>query len=306
VIREPPPFFHRGPSPLARLTFFALLAIATMIADHRFGALEAVRLSLSVLAAPLQSLAAAPGAAMSRVADYFSSQDRLLRENEELRAKVLDYAAAAQQSKLLAAEHERLLAMTPARSRYATDGQLAEVLSHGRNPFARKLVLDKGLTQGIRAGMPVIDGEGVVGQVTAVGTFTSEVTLVTEKDQSVPVMLTRNGLRAVAVGSGKDGSIDVPFMPVSADVQNGDLFVTSGIDGTYPAGLVVARVTAVEKNAAYMFAKITARPAAGVDNHRFVLILTATRPGLPPPPEARADDRRPARERAGAKGRRQP
>jgi rod shape-determining protein MreC len=304
VIREPPPFFHRGPSPLARLTFFALLAIATMIADHRFRALEAVRLSLSVLVAPLQQLAGAPGMAFSRVADYFSSQDRLLRENEELRARLLEFAADAQQAKLLAAEQRHLLAMTPERSRFATDGVLAEVLSYGRNPFVRKLVLDKGLTQGIRAGMPVIDAEGVVGQVTAVGTFTSEVTLLTEKDQSVPVMLTRNGLRAIAVGSGKDGSIDVPFMPVSADIQNGDLFVTSGIDGTYPPGLVVARVSAVEKNAAYVFAKITARPAAGVDNHRFVRILTAAPPVLPPPPEARADDRRPARERPAGKGRR--
>jgi rod shape-determining protein MreC len=153
--------------------------------------------------------------------------------------------------------------------------------------------------------MPVIDGDGVVGQLTAVGTFTSEVTLLTEKDQSVPVMLTRNGLRAIAVGSGKDGSIDVPFMPVSADIQNGDLFVTSGIDGTYPAGLVVARITAVEKNAAYVFAKITAKPAAGVDNHRFVRILTAQRPAMPPPPP-RTEDKRPAKERAPGKGRRQP
>ena len=305
MIREPPPFFHRGPSPLARLTFFALLAIATMIADHRFGALEAVRLSLSVLVAPLQQLAAAPSAAMSRVTDYFSSQQRLLRENEELKARLLDYAAAAQQSKLLQAEHDRLLAMTPPRGRFATDGVLAEVLAYGRNPFVRKLVLDKGLTNGIKAGMPVIDGEGVVGQVTAVGTFTSEVTLLTEKDQSVPVMLTRNGLRAIAVGSGKDGSIDVPFMPVSADIQNGDLFVTSGIDGTYPAGLVVARVTGVEKNAAYVFAKITAKPAAGVDNHRFVRILTAQRPELPLPPP-HAEEKRPARERPAGKGRRQP
>ena len=183
---------------------------------------------------------------------------------------------------------------------------LAEVLARGRNPFVRKLVLDKGLTQAIKSGMPVIDGEGVVGQVTAVGTFTSEATLLTEKDQSVPVMLTRNGLRAIAVGSGKDGSIDVPFMPVSADIQNGDLFVTSGIDGTYPAGLVVARVTAVEKNAAYVFAKITAKPAAGVDNYRFVRILTATRPVMPPPPETRSDEKRTARERPAGKGRRQP
>ena len=305
MIHEPPPFFRRGPSPLARLTFFALLAIATMIADHRFGALEAVRLSLSVLVHPLQQVAAAPAMAFSRVTDYFTSQDRLLRENEALRARLLEYAAAAQQAKLLQAEQEHLLGMMPGRSRFATDGILGEVLSYGRNAFTRKLVLDKGLAQGVKAGMPVIDGEGVVGQITAVGTFTSETTLLTEKDQSVPVMLTRNGLRAIAVGSGKDGSIDVPFMPVSADIQNGDLFVTSGIAGTYPAGLVVARITAVEKNAAYVFAKITAKPAAGVDNHRFVRILTAERPAMPPPPP-RTDEKRPAKERAPGKGRRQP
>lgn len=301
MIREPPPFFHRGPSPLARLTFFALLAVATMIADHRFGALEAVRLSLSVLVAPLQGLAAAPGAALARVADYFASQDRLLRDNEALQAKLLEYSAAAQQAKLLAAEQQQFLAMTPPRSRFGAEGVIAEVLTYGRNPFVRKLVLDKGLTHGIKAGMPVIDAEGVVGQVTAVGTFTSEVTLLTEKDQSVPVMLVRNGLRAIAVGSGKGGSIDVPFMPVSADIQNGDLFVTSGIDGTYPAGLVVARVAAVEKNAAYVFARITALPAAGVDHHRFVRILTSPRPALPAPPESRPEERR-----APARGRRQP
>jgi len=306
VIHEPPPFFHRGPSPLARLTFFALLAIATMIADHRFGALEAVRLSLSVLVHPLQEVAAAPAMAFSRVTDYFASQDRLLRENEALRAQLLEHSAAAQQAKLLQAEQEHLLGMTPGRSRFATDGILGEVVSYGRNAFTRKLVLDKGLAQGVKAGMPVIDGDGVVGQITAVGTFTSETTLLTEKDQSVPVMLTRNGLRAIAVGSGKDGSIDVPFMPVSADIQNGDLFVTSGIDGTYPAGLVVARVTAVEKNAAYVFARITAKPAAGVDNHRFVRILTASRRALVPPPEAKADEKRAAKDRPAGKARRQP
>jgi rod shape-determining protein MreC len=305
VIHDPPPFFHRGPSPLARVTFFALAAVAIMIADHRFGALEAVRLSLSVLVHPLQQAAAAPAAMLGRLSDYFTSQDRLLRENQELKAKLLAYSADAQRAQLLATEQQHLAGLTSARSRYATDGVLAEVLSYGRNPFTRKLVLDKGLSQGVQSGMPVIDADGVVGQVTAVGTFTSEVTLLTEKDQSVPVMLTRNGLRAIAVGSGKDGSIDVPFMPVSADIQNGDLFVSSGIDGTYPAGLVVARVTAVEKNAAYVFAKITAKPAAGVDNHRFVRILTSKRPTLPPPPSA-GDDKRPVREKAPSKARARP
>jgi rod shape-determining protein MreC len=299
VIREPPPFFHRGPSPLARLTFFGLVAIALMIADHRFQALEAVRLSLSVLSQPAQRLAATPGEMVARVADYFANQDRLLRENQELKAQLLEHSAAAQQAKLLVREQEQLLGMAPGKNRYTSEGMVAEVLYSARNPFTRKIVIDKGLTQGLKAGMPVIDGSGVVGQVTNVGTFTSEVTLVTEKGQSVPVMLVRNGLRAVASGSGKDGSIDVPFMPVSADIQNNDLFVTSGIDGTYPPGLVVATVTSVEKNAAFVFARIAAKPAAGVDNNRFVMVLP-TPPAAPPAPEAKGEERK----RGASKGRR--
>jgi len=252
-----------------------------MIADHRFHALDAVRMSLSVLAHPIQQVASVPSEAVGRITEYFSSQERLLRENRELKVRVLEQSAAAQEARVLKAEQAHLLAMTPGKSRYADAGMIAEVLYTARNPFTRKIVIDKGLTHAVSAGMPVIDGTGVVGQVTSVGTFTSEVTLVTEKDQSVPVMLVRNGLRAVAVGSGKDGSIDIPFMPVAADIQNGDTFVTSGIDGTYPPGLVVASVTSVEKNAAYVFAKVVARPAAGVDNHRYVMVL-------PPPAPAAA------------------
>lgn len=272
MIREPPPFFHRGPSPLARLTFFTIIAVALMIADHRFHALESVRLSLSVLAHPVQQMAAIPGDLVGRLIDYFSSQQRLLRENSDLKARILEQSAAAQEARLLRGEHQQLLALSASRARFE-GSVVAEVIYTARNPFTRKVVIDRGLTQGIQAGMPVIDGEGVVGQVTTVGTFTSEVTLVTEKDQSVPVMVVRNGLRAVAVGAGKDGSIDVPFMPVSADIQVGDIFVTSGIDQTYPPGLVVARVAVADKNPARVFARIDARPAAGVENHRYVMLL---------------------------------
>src|SRR5258708_29045554 len=289
IVREPPAFFPRGPSPLARLTFFTIAAIALMIADQRFHALETVRVSLSVLAHPVQQVATLPGEAFGRAGEYFASQERLLRENQELKAKVLEPSAAAQEARLLKAEQAHLLGMTSGKSRYVENGVIAEVLYNARNPFMRKIVVDKGLTQSIAAGMPVIDGSGVVGQVTNVGTFSSEVTLVTEKDQSVPVMLVRNGLRAVAVGSGKDGSIDIPFMPASADVVNGDMFVTSGIDGTYPPGLVVALVTSVEKNAAYVFAKIVARPAAGVDNHRYVMMLPLPAAAAPRP-ESKADE----------------
>ena len=277
-----------------------------MIADHRFRALDAVRMSLSVLAHPIQQVASVPSESLGRITEYFTSQERLLRENRELKVRVLEQAAAAQEARLLKAEQAHLLAMTTGKSRYVDSGMLAEVLYNARNPFTRKIVIDKGLTHAAQAGMPVIDGSGVVGQITSVGTFTSEVTLVTEKDQSVPVMLVRNGLRAVAVGSGKDGSIDIPFMPTAADIQNGDVFVTSGIDGTYPPGLVVAAVTSVEKNAAYVFAKVVARPAAGVDNHRYVMVLPL--PAMVAPrPEPKADEtpRKGGKDRGRGRGRSQ-
>ena len=290
MIREPPPFFHRGPSPLARLTFFTLAAFALMIADHRFQALDRVRLGLSIVAHPLAQLAAMPSQALGRMADYFTLQNKLLQENAELRARVLEQSAAAQEMRLLRAEQEQLRALGAAKAKFE-GGIMGEVLYNARNPFTRKVVVDKGMTNGVAPGMPVIDGAGIVGQVTTVGTFTSEVTLVTEQDQSVPVMLLRNGLRAVAVGSGKDGAIDVPFMPVSADVQPGDVFVTSGIDQTYPPGLLVAQITAVDKDPARNFAKISARPSAGVQSYRYVMMLPVVA-SAPPRPETKGEERR--------------
>jgi rod shape-determining protein MreC len=277
-----------------------LFAMGLMIADHRFHALATVRLSLSAMAQPVQQVASFPAEIIARFTDYFTSQERLLRENQELKARILEQAALAQEAKLLRAEHEHLLGLTAGKSRYVEGGTIAEVVYTARNPFTRKIVVDKGLQQGIRAGMPVIDGAGVVGQVTSVGTFTSEVTLVTEKDQSVPVMLLRNGQRAVAVGSGKEGAIDVPFVPLAADVQSGDVLVTSGIDGTYPPGLVVAQVTSVEKNAALPFTRIGAKALAGVENHRFVLLLPSPPPAVARPEPKPDEGKKGARERGGA------
>jgi rod shape-determining protein MreC len=269
------------------------MAVAIMVADHRFQALERVRMLLTVVAHPLQIAAAIPAQGLSRFFEYFTLQDRLVRENEALKEKVLEQSAAAQELKLLRSEQEQLHTLKSAKGKYE-GGIVAEVLYTARNPFTRKIVVDKGGVEGVVPGMPVIDGTGVVGQVTTVSSFASEVTLVTEKDQSVPVMILRNGLRGVAVGSGKDGSIDVPFMPVSADIQVGDVFVTSGIDQTYPAGLVVARVAVADKNPARVFAKIDAHPAAGVENHRYVMLLPLPA-GAAARPEPRAEEKKPSK-----------
>ena len=270
------PFFTRGPSPLARLTFFSLVAVAIMIADHRFQALSWVRLGISVVLNPVEQALGMPAIAARRIGSYFTDQTQLVAENRALQNQVLELTAMGQQARLIQAERthvDALAAAVDAAKRIDVRGIIAEIIRDARNPYTRKIVLNKGTKDNVIAGAVVIDGGGVVGQVTTVGLLSSEVTLSTEKDQSVPVMVVRNGLRAVAVGNGREGMIDVPFIPLGADMQNGDVLVTSGIDGTYPAGLAVATIVLVEKNPAFPFAKVIAQPATAPNHHRFVKVL---------------------------------
>ena len=299
-------FFARGPSALARLTFFALVAIAVMVADHRFQALSLVRLGVSAVIAPIEQMLRFPVIVARHGGEYLSDQKRLVDENARLKGEVLELAAASQQAKLIRTEQAYLGVLAAADARFGDRGVVAEIIRDARNPFARKLIIDKGRTHGLVAGLAVIDGNGVIGQVTAVGMLSSEVTLTTEKDQAVPVMVVRNGVRAIAVGTGREGTIDVPFIPIGADVQVGDALVTSGIDGTYPAGLSVAVVTVVDKNPAFPFARISANPAAGTDQHRFVKVLIRQELHDYPRPDVKADEKRPARERGGGPKRREP
>ena len=296
-------FFTRGPSPLARLTFFSLIAIAIMIADHRFQALAFVRLGVSVVLTPIEQTLMLPGKLMQRATAYFADQGRLVAENAALNARVMELSAGHQQSQLIRAERTYFESMSDANKRFGDRGVVAEIIRDARNPFVRKVIIDKGSSHGLRAGLAVIDGTGVVGQLTAVGVLTSELTLSTEKDQAVPVMVLRNGLRAIAVGNGRDGTIDIPFIPVGADIQNGDALVTSGIDGTYPAGLAVATVVNVERNPAFQFARISAKPVSGTEQQRFVKVLTQDELKSYPTVDVKPADGKPDRERVVPKRR---
>lgn len=296
-------FFSRGPSALARLTFFSLLSIAIMIADHRFQALAFVRLGVSVVLTPIEQTLMLPGKLIQRATMYFADQDRLVAENNALKLQVLELTPGHQQAQLIRAERKYFDLLSDANKRLGDNGMVAEIIRDARNPFVRKVIIDKGSSHGLRPGLAVIDSGGVVGQLTALGVLTSEVTLSTEKDQSIPVMGLRSGLRAVAVGNGRDGTIDIPFIPVGADIQAGDALVTSGIDGTYPAGLAVASVTIVDRNPAFQFARVTAKPVAGTDQQRFVKVLTQAELKGYPRPDVKADDGKPGRERAAPRRR---
>jgi rod shape-determining protein MreC len=180
--------------------------------------------------------------------------------------------------------------------------QPAEVLYVGRDPYSHKVFIGKGATQGVLPGSPVADELGLIGQVTRVHPLVSEVTLLTDRDHAVPVQVVRNGLRAVAFGGGASGMLELRFMSAVSDIQNGDRLVTSGIDGTYPAGLPVANVVRIERDAEETFARALCRPVAGIDRGRYVLVIAneSARPALPEPAkERRADKSRKGRAKAG-------
>lgn len=269
----PPQFFHRGPAPIARLMFFALLSVLLMVLDARFRYAEPLRQAIALAVYPIQQLSIAPVSAIARTREFFASRAELRRENAELRAEKLRDAEALLVLEAVRSENEKLRQLIGAREKLPARAIFAEIVYAGRDPFSRKVIVDRGGQQGVSAGQAVIDATGVLGQVTRVQPLLAEVTLLTDKDHAIPVQILRNGLRGVAYGSGDGSTMELRHMAANAEVEKGDLLVTSGIDGVYPIGLPVARVVRVERDAAFAFAKIVCQPIAGVDQHRQVLVL---------------------------------
>lgn len=285
----PPPFFRRGPSLLARLGLFVLMSLILLYADARFHYMEGLRRVVAIVLYPLQELADTPGAAASRIGNFFVSQSYLQRENDRLSHENLLHAGQLQSQQALIAENQHLRQLLDLQERTEQASTVAEILYVGRDPFTRKVIIDKGSSQDVEEGAAVVDDSGLIGQVTRTYPWTAEVSLISDREQVVPAQIVRNGLRAVVFGVGYDGALDLRFMPVNADVENGDVLVTSGIDGVYPAGLPVAIVSNIERNAAYPFAKITCTPAAGTNRNRQVMVLSrlAPLPEYPIAPDSR-------------------
>jgi len=281
----PPPFFKTGASPLARLLIFSALSLLLLVGDARYQYLETLRQVAAVIIYPLQRIAAAPASLVRRASDFFVTHSALREENAQLRQDNLLVSTKAQQVKALESDNAHLRQLLEARQRLQDRATLAEVLYVPRDPFSRRIVIDKGTQHELRNGYPVIDGAGVVGQVTRVYPLLAEVTLITDKGHLVPVLNVRSGVRSVLAGTGVQGALELQFAPVNADVQKGDQLVTSGIDGVYPAGLPVAEVISVEHNPAQMFAKVACRPLGNVGSHTRVFVVHAAAEPLPRPVE---------------------
>ena len=286
VSADPPPFFHRGPSPLARLAFVAVVSIALMFADTRFKYLEGMRQVAAVALYPVQRAVQMPGEALSWLGAYFASKRTLEDDNANLRRELVAQTQAAQEANRLRDENVSLRALLDMAKRYGNGAIAADVLYTGRDPFTQKLFVNRGSDAGIQAGNAVIDELGVVGQVTRVFPSMAEVTLVTDKDQAVPVKVERTGVRSVLFGNGTGRAPDLRFTAPSADVRVGDRLLTSGIDGTYPPNLPVAEVIDIERDTGQMFARIATRPLSGVDRSQYLLVLgqAAAAPARPEEP----------------------
>ncbi|MDP2418269.1 MAG: rod shape-determining protein MreC [Hydrogenophaga sp.] len=289
--RSPPPFFKQGPSALSKMVVFSALALFLMVADVRFKLTTPIRSALATVLYPVQWMVLQPVQAIAQAGGYFTSLHQAQRNEAVALKRLTTQAGQSLQLEQLQLENQRLRELLAMRERITTTTTGAQVLYDAADPFSRKVVIDRGQMHGIEPGSPVIDDSGVLGQVTRVYPQVSEVTLLVDRDQTIPVLNTRTGARNVAYGqpSASGDGMELRYTLANADIVEGDLLTTSGVDGVYPPGLPVARVTQVERRAESSFTRIRCEPLARVQGALHVLVLKPVGPSLPPSrPEAKS------------------
>lgn len=281
--RTPPPFFRQGPSALSKLIFFSALALFLMVADARFRVVEPLRAGLAIVLLPVQRVLAVPIQMWEGGGDYFQGLNNALQSERRAREQMTLQAEKVARAEQLAGENQRLRALLELKPAISVRSQAAEVMYEAADPYSRKLFIDRGQSQGIALGSPVVNEAGVLGQVTRVYALTSEVTLLADKDAAIPVLNMRTQQRSAAFG-GSTG-MELRFASANADVKPGDLLQTSGVDGVYPPGLPVAKVLTVERRVESGFARIALAPTASPDGVRHVLVLEPLSVQMPARPE---------------------
>ena len=275
--QQTPAFFVRGPSIFSRMVFFCALSISIMAIDARLNYLSQVRQAFIAALHPLEVVANAPSEWTRDMKKYFSEHNQLVQENYALKQQAFEQKVLLQRLTTIEAENTHLRTLLDGNIPIQPKAILGEISHMGRDPFTHTVVINRGSQHSIKAGQAVVDSKGVIGQVTRVYPFTSEVTLITDKELSIPIQIERNQLRAIAFGEGNN-TLDIPYLPANVDIKVGDKLVTSGIDGVYPAGLAVATVTAILQNPESPFAKIVSTPVAEVNNHLQLLLLELPEP----------------------------
>jgi rod shape-determining protein MreC len=268
-------FFVRGPSPFARLIFFSTISLVLMATDARLHYLQATRHHLMRPLEQLQIIANVPSRISLWAQTYFVGHDALLKSNQQYQQKLLLQEADLSRWQAVKDENNHLRNLLSLAQQSSISPKAAEIMNVPRDPFSKKIILSLGEQEQVKLGQAVVDEVGVIGQVTRLYTHSSEVTLVTDTLFTIPVQIERNGLRAIVFGHGQDNLLELPYLPANVDIRKGDRLVTSGLDEVYPMGLGVAVVLMVEQNPNMPFARIFAKPLAGVAQHKQLLILEA-------------------------------
>ena len=256
-----------------RAGLLVLASIALMTLDHRRHTLEGIRSTLSVVVYPMQYLVNLPFSIGDWASESLASRTRLLKENSELRARELEAEFKLQKLAALERENDRLRALLQSSSRRWERVLIAELVSVDFDPFKHQILLNKGSMDDVFEGHPLLDASGVMGQVIHVSPLTSTAMLITDPSHAIPVQVNRNGLRAIAVGTGETTQLDIPHIPNNANIEEGDLLVTSGLGLRFPPGYPVARVSRIIRDPTEPFATITATPLAHLDRAREVLLV---------------------------------
>jgi rod shape-determining protein MreC len=284
--RNPPPFFRQGYSALSKLVFFSALALFLMVADTRFKLAVPLRAAIATVLNPVERVLRVPIDMWQGGGQYMQGLSQALKAEDAARRQLAQQAAAAARADALAAENARLRALLELRPALQVKSISAEVLYEAPDPYSRKVVLDRGSLNGVVLGSPVVNENGVLGQVTRVYPLNAEVSLLTDKDAAIPVLNRRTGQRSAAFGRPLGAGMELRFIASNADVQVGDELTTSGVDGVYPPGLPVARVVTVDRKGESGFARIVLAPAANPDAVRHVLVLQPLSVQMPKRPEA--------------------
>lgn len=296
------PLYGRGPSPGLRFSVYALIALALMYFDQRGHWSERIRYGLLGAAYPIQVMVSSPGSAWRWLTDSWRSRASLQAENAQLRAQQRELQLAVLREQALETENATLRELRQALPPLVRKWQLAEVISVETDLLRQRLIINRGSTAGVFVNEAVIDGQGVLGQVARVGPWSAEVILVTDPEHAVPVQLTRNGLRTIAIGSGNSGELLLRDLAANSDVKSGDLLVSSGLGGVFPAGYPVGKIIGVSRAANQPLAQVRAAPLARILDAREVMLVEfdAAHPAAPAPPVPLARPPAPASAKAPA------
>ena len=305
--RSAPPIFRQGLSATSKMLLLGLLAVLLMAVDHRMRISQPIRSGVALVLSPLQWLSLQPVNAVNALSRYFSNLEEAQDAALIFQTRTIAQAQRLQQVEQLSQENAHLRQLLDLRAQVVGPSKAVQVLYDTSDPYTRRVVVDRGLMAGIAPGSAVIDTAGVVGQVTRVYPLVSEVTLLTDRAQSIPVMNARTGSRYVANGDPQTlgGSLDLKFVPAGADMQKGDLLTTSGIDGVYPAGLHVGRIARIDRRVDSSFVRVHAEPMA-TERGRHLLVLLPFKDWPEPPKQevgkaAKSKGTAPAMPAAGAK-----